>query len=42
MFGSDGPGGTAELRARLEGYWTRTLESLKARLENAPEERDSD
>ena len=24
------------------GYWTRTLESLKARLENAQEERDSD
>jgi hypothetical protein len=41
-FGSDRPCGTAELRARLEGYWTRTLESLKARLENAPEERDSD
>jgi RNA polymerase sigma-70 factor (ECF subfamily) len=41
-FGSDRPCGTAELRARLEGYWTRTLESLKARLENAPEEKDSD
>jgi hypothetical protein len=36
------PRGTAELRARLEGYWTRTLDSLKARLENAAEERDSD
>ena len=41
-FGSDRPCGTAELRARLEGYWTRTLESLKARLEHAPEEKDSD
>jgi hypothetical protein len=43
VFGSDRPsGGTPELRARLEGYWTRTLDSLKARLENAAEERDSD
>jgi hypothetical protein len=42
VFGSDRPCGTAELRARLEGYWTRTLDSLKARLENAPMERDSD
>jgi hypothetical protein len=42
VFGSDRPGGTAELRVRLEGYWTHTLESLKARLENAPEEGDSD
>ena len=42
VFGSDRPGGTAELRARLEGYWTRTLDTLKARLENTPEERDSD
>ena len=42
VFGSDRPGGTTELRARLEGYWTRTLESLKAHLENAPEERDFD
>ena len=33
VFGSDRPGGTAELRARLEGYWTRTLDSLKARLD---------
>jgi len=42
MFRSDRAGGTAELRAMLEGYWTHTLESLKARLENAPEETDSD
>jgi hypothetical protein len=42
VFGSDRPGGTPELRARLECYWTRTLDSLKARLENAAEERDSD
>ena len=41
-FWSDRPCGAAELRARLEGYWTRTLESLKARLENAAEEKDSD
>jgi hypothetical protein len=33
VFGSDRAGGTAELRAMLEGYWTRTLESLKARLD---------
>ena len=42
VFGSDRPDGTAELRARLEGYWTRTLDSVKARLENAAGERDSD
>jgi len=41
-FGSDRPAGTDDLRARLDGYWTRTLDSLKARLENAPEETDSD
>jgi len=41
-FWSDRPGGTDDLRARLEAYWTRTLDSLKARLENAPEETDSD
>src|SRR5437667_11065639 len=37
VFGGDRPGGTAELRARLEAYWTSTLESLKTRLESAPE-----
>src|SRR6266542_1926650 len=42
VFRSDRAGGTAELRAMLEGYWTHTLESLKARLDGAPEERDSD
>ena len=31
--GGDPAGGTVELRAMLEGYWTRTLESLKARLD---------
>ena len=30
VFGSDRAGGTAELRAMLDGNWTRTLDSLKA------------
>jgi hypothetical protein len=33
VFRSDRVGGTTELRAMLEGYWTHTLESLKARLD---------
>jgi RNA polymerase sigma-70 factor (ECF subfamily) len=41
-FGSDGLGRAVELRGRLEGYWTRTLESLKASVDNAPEQKEAD
>jgi len=33
VFRSDRAGGTTELRAMLEGYWTHTLESLKTSLD---------
>jgi hypothetical protein len=33
VFRGDPAAGTAEWRAMLEGYWTRTLDSLKVRLE---------
>jgi hypothetical protein len=44
LFQSDRLGGATELRAMLEGYWTHTLQSLKARLdaENTSNDDESD